>query len=215
MAGLAAALAVAGCGSGARQDAGAPTGTFSVDVAKAAFPASQTLSEHTKLVIAVLNRSSRTIPNVAVTICNVSCRYPSPVGEGTSVAAFAQYLNMPDVASHSRQVWIVDQPPGGDAYSAQNGGAGGAFTADANTWALGALAPGQTATFTWNLTAVAPGRHVVAWEVAGDLYGRAKAVLASGGGPCGRTPCGAFTVNIARAPAQSYVNDAGQIVTTK
>ena len=209
----AAGLALAGCGSGARQDAGAPSGNFPVQVSAATFPASQTLSEHTKLVIAVRNTGNRAIPNVAVTICNVTCHYPAPTGEGTSVAAFAQYLNMPDVASHSRQVWVVDRPPGASGYSSQNGGAGSAFSADANTWALGRLRPGQTATFTWNVTAVAPGRHVVAWEVAGDLYGKAKAVLASGGGPCGNTPCGQFNVNIARTPTQSYVNDNGQVVT--
>lgn len=205
-------MAVAGCGGGSTQDANAPSGSFPVEVSTATFPASQRLSEHTKLVISVRNAGTRAIPDVAVTICNVTCRYGAPVGEGTSVAAFAQYLNMPELASHSRQVWIVDRPPGGDGYSAQNGGQGGAFSADANTWALGRLTPGQTATFTWNVTAVAPGRHVVAWEVAGDLYGKARAVLASGSGGCGRTPCGTFDVNISPAPAQSFVNDSGQIV---
>jgi hypothetical protein len=206
-AGLAAIVALAACGSGAPQDAHAPTGTFRVSVPTASFPASQRLAEHTSLVISVRNDSSRTIPNVAVTICNVTCRWPAPVGEGTSVAAFADYLNMPGLANHSRQVWIIDQPPGPCAYSCQNGGAGSAFTVDANTWALGALKPGHTATFVWHVTAVAPGRHVVAWEVAGDIYGKARAVLADGS-----LPHGVFTVNISPKPALTHVNDAGQVV---
>ena len=54
----------------------------------------------------------------------------------------------------------------------------------------------------------------MAWEVAGDLYGRAKAVIAGGGiGSCGRIPCGALPVRILQTPAQSYVNDTGQIKT--
>ena len=56
------------------------------------------------------------------------------------------------------------------------GGSGGAVTAYSNTWALGALAPGKTATFVWRVTAVQPGVHTVAWEVAAGLNGKAKAV---------------------------------------
>ena len=59
------------------------------------------------------------------------------------------------------------------------------------------------------MTAVAPGRHVVAWEVAAGLNGKAKAVLQSGG-----LPHGTFVVTIHNAPSESYVNNNGQIVTT-
>lgn len=207
VAGASAVLTLAACGGGARQDARAPAGKFQVSIPTASFPASQRLSEHTRLVIAVRNDSAQTIPNIAVTICNVSCRWPAPVGQGTSVAAFADYLNMPGLANHSRPVWIVDQPPGACDYSCQNGGRGSAFTADANTWALGPLQPGRTATFVWQVTAVEPGRHVVAWEVAGDIYGKARAVLANGALPGGR-----FIVEISSRPALTHVNAAGQIV---
>ncbi len=209
----AAVLALTGCGSGQRQDAGAPSGNFPVQVTTASFPASQRLSEHTHLVLSIHNAGSKPIPDLTVTICNVTCRYPAPVGEGTSVAAFAQYLNMPGVAWHSRPVWVVDQPPGGGGYSAQQGGEGAGATAEANSWQRGSpLAPGATATFDWALTAVAPGSFVVAWEVAAAQYGKARAIVASGSGPCGKTPCGTFPVTIANAPAQSYVNDNGQVV---
>lgn len=206
MAALAAA-AVAGCGGGGRQDATEPSGNFPVQVTAASFPASQRLAEHTHMVISVRNVGRETIPNLAVTICNTTCRYPAPVGEGTSVAAFAQYLNQPGLASHSRPVWVVERPPGPCDYSCQNGGAGSYVSAAANTWQAGQLKPGGIATFKWTLTAVASGKFVVAWEVAAGIYGKAKAVL-----PNGALPQGAFNVHIAQAPAQSYVNDQGQVV---
>jgi hypothetical protein len=198
---------IAACGSNQRQDANEPSGNFTVSIPTARFPPAQRLAQNTHLVIAVRNDSSKTIPNVAVTICNVTCSYPAPVGEGTSVQAFSQYLNQPNLANHSRPVWIVDIPPGPCTYSCLSGGPGGAVTAYSNTWAMGSLAPGGTATFDWAVTAVAPGKHVVAWEVAAGLNGKAKAVLADGA-----MPQGTFNVNISSAPQQAYVTQSGQII---
>ena len=200
-------VAMTACGSGGPQDAHAPSGKFPVAVSAASFPARQTLAQHTQMTISVRNTGNHVIPNLAVTVCNVTCRFPAPAGEGTSVAPFAQYLNMPGLASHSRQVWVIDKPPGACGYSCQQGGAGSDFTYDANTWAAGRLKPGATATFTWAVTAVAAGHHVVAWEVSADLFGKAKAVLASGA-----RPGGTFAVNISHAPTQSYVSNSGKLV---
>jgi hypothetical protein len=207
-------LVLAGCGGGARQDASEPSGNFPVSVTTATFPSSQRLSEHTHLVLAVRNAGSETIPNVAVTICNVTCAYPAPPGEGTDAAAFAQDLQMQGLANPSRAVWVIDRPPGachaGCQHGADGSGSpGGAVTAYSNTWALGTLAPGATAKFDWAVTAVAPGRHVVAWEVAAGLNGKAQAVTGNGA-----LPHGTFTVLIHKAPSESYVNHNGQIVTT-
>jgi hypothetical protein len=179
-----------------------------VQVAAASFPSSQTLAQHTHLVISVRNMGTRTIPDIAVTITDP--RY------GTAIKAFSQYLNMPGLASHSRPVWVVDRPPatpsepGGCGYSCEQGGAGGAATAYANTWALGQLKPGQTAKFVWALTAVSPGMHQVHYVVAAGLNGKAKARLVGGA-----IPEGTFTVKISGKPAQAYVSNSGQIVTTK
>ncbi|HUA73000.1 MAG TPA: hypothetical protein VMA96_18025 [Solirubrobacteraceae bacterium] len=209
------AVVVSACGGGARQDASEPSGNFPVAVTTATFPGSQRLSEHTHLVLAVRNTGPKTIPNVAVTICNVTCAYPAPAGEGTDAAAFAQDLQMPGLANPSRPVWVVDRPPGACNAGCQPGSAdgsgspGGAVTAYSNTWALGPLPPGDTAKFDWTVTAVAPGRHVVAWEVAAGLNGKAKAVTDSGA-----LPHGTFAVVIHSAPSESYVNNNGQIVTT-
>jgi hypothetical protein len=210
IAGAVGVLALASCGSGQTQAANEPKGNFPVTVSSATFPVSQRLAQQTHLVITVRNAGSKPIPNLAVTICNVTCAYPAPAGEGTSVQAFAQALNQPYLANPSRPIWIINKGPGPCLYSCRNGGAGAYVTAYSNTWALGhQLAPGRSVRFDWAVTAVAAGHHVVAWEVAAGLNGKAKAVTGSGS-----LPHGTFRVTIHTAPAQTYVNDKGQIVTT-
>jgi hypothetical protein len=217
-----AGLALVGCG-GARQDAKEPTGNFPVQVTAASFPGSQRLSEHTAMVLTVRNAGTKSIPNLTVTVCNVTCSYPAPVGEGTSVAPFAQCVGRTPAtcvraqqqgqANLSSPVWVVDRPPGVCSYSCQQGGEGAYATATSNSWQYGKpLPPGAAATFTWGVTAVAAGRFTVAWVIAAGQYGKAKAIVAAGVSPCGRTPCGSFPVTIRQIPAQSYVNAAGQVV---
>ncbi len=196
------------CGSGKQQGASEPAGKFRVAISSATFPASQRLAQHTHLVITVRNTGTKPIPNLAVTICNVTCAYPAANGEGTSAQAFAQTLHQPYLANPSRPIWIVDRPPGPCRYSCRNGGAGAYVTAYSNTWALGhKLAPGHSATFAWGVTAVSAGRHVVAWQVAAGLSGKARAVLADGS-----QPGGTFAVHISAKPQQAYVNSAGKVV---
>ena len=208
VAGVGLTLALSGCGGGASQAASEPSGHFPVKISTARFPSPQRLSEHTHLVITVHNSGDKAIPNVAVTLCNVTCAYPAPKGEGTSAQAFAADSNQAYLANSSRPLWIVDRGPGACNYSCQNGGQGAAVTAYANTWALGRLGPGKTARFDWAVTPVQAGKHVVAWQVAAGLNGKAKAVLSDGS-----MPHGTFAVKVDSAPAQSYVNNNGQIVT--
>jgi hypothetical protein len=189
---------------------GGPGGGFPVSVAAATFPASQRLAERTHLVIAVRNSGSSTIPNVAVTICNVTCTYPAPDGEGSGAQAFSANISQPYLANPSRPLWIVDRPPGPCGYGCQGGAQGGAVTAYSNTWALGPLAPGATARFDWAVTAVKAGRHVVAWEVAAGLDGKAKAV-----GPGGTPPHGTFAVQVRSGPERWRVTAGGRIVATQ
>jgi hypothetical protein len=212
VAGVAATLALTSCGSGARQDVNEPNGLFKVDVSSR-FPANQHLAQASHFVVTVRNIGKKTVPNVAVTICNTSCSLAatkSGDGEGTSVQAFADKLTMQGLASDSRPVWIVDEPPTphGCQYSCQQGGPGGAVTAYSNTWALGPLKPGKSTTFDWKVTAVKAGNYTVAWQVAAGLNGKAKARTSSG-----QVPHGTFAVKVDNAPEQSYVNDAGAVVT--
>jgi hypothetical protein len=220
IAGLAAGALLAACGSGARQDASEPNGNFALE-ASASWMSSQHISQHTQLVITARNTGSKTIPNVAVTI------FDGNPSLGSQAQAFQELLHMPGLANQSRPVWVIDQAPGPSGgpcpsvnsngspngpyqnnYSACTGGPGGAVTAYSNTWALGSLAPGQTAKFAWHLTAVQSGTHVVNWQVAAGLNGKAKAVSSVGGPPKGE-----FTVKISQAPQQAYVDNGGNVVT--
>jgi hypothetical protein len=152
----AAALAVAGCGGGERQDAAEPSGTFQVDVVSASFPTKQHLAQPERFVIAVRNSGQKTVPNVAVT-----------------VSSFAERSEQAGLADSQRAVWIIDDSPRGGQ------------TAYTNTWALGRLPPGQTRRFVWRVTAVQAGTHTVKWQVAAGLNGKAKATLSGNRAPAG------------------------------
>ncbi len=210
IAGAATALALTACGSAQRQDADEPSGNFPVAITAARFPATQRLAQRTRLVIAVRNAGAHSIPNVAVTICNVTCAHPSASGEGSTAGAFAANITQPYLANASRPLWIVTRSPGRCGYGCAGGGRGAAVTAYNNTWALGRLAPGHTARFDWVVTAVQAGRHVVAWQVAAGLNGKAKAVLRDGSSPHGR-----FLVHVSGRPQRYAVNSRGQIVVVR
>jgi hypothetical protein len=208
-------LALAGCGGGSNQAATEPSGNFAVDVSTATFPTQQTIAQHSDMVITVRNAGTKPIPDIAVTITDAR--------DGTSAQPFAEDINVPGAADPSRAVWIVDQAPcpanatditpGGECAPLgpggvrQTGGPGGAVTAYANTWAMGKLASEHSATFKWGVTAVRQGVHVIHYQIAAGLNGKARAV--PGGG---RPLSGTFVVSIANKPRQSYVNDAGQVV---
>jgi hypothetical protein len=151
-----AAVALAGCGGGERQDANEPSGTFRVAVVRASFPTKQHLAQPERFVIAVRNTGRETVPNVAVT-----------------VNSFAERSEQAGLADPERAVWIVDSSPSGGQ------------TAYIGTWALGRLAPGQTRRFVWRVTAVKAGTHTVKWQVAAGLNGKAKATLSGNRAPAG------------------------------
>ncbi len=196
-----AALALAACGANtANEDQAAQaTGDFPARV-QVRFPVRQHLAQPSQLVIAVTNTGARVMPNVAVTISNPAA--PGAQAFGTLIAAPAP--GQPILAGRSRAVWVIDRGPGPCGYSCHQGGPGAAVTSYTNTWALGRLRPGHTATFEWHLTALAPGAYTVAYRVAAGLSGKAPAV--------GATTAGALHVAIASTPRQAFVNAAGQVV---
>jgi hypothetical protein len=185
-----AVLTAAGCGGGERQDANEPSGTFRVDVVKATFPAKQRLADQAELRIEVRNAGRKRIPNVAVTVES------DEADQTAAAAAFAEASEEQGLADSSRPVWILDAGPRGGV------------TAYTNTWALGAMKPGQTKTFVWKVTAVKPGVHAIKYKVAAGLNGKAKAVLAGGN----QEPTGAFTINVSGKPADARVGNNGQVI---
>ena len=177
---LAGAVALpAGCGgSSARQDASEPSGDYPVEITKVKFPRKQGLGETSRLVISVRNSGEEKIPNIAMT-----------------VNGFYYRIEQPQVADPERPVWIINLPPA-------NG-----QTAMVNTWALGSLDPGDTASFVWNVTSVRAGNHQLEYRAAAGLNGKARAVTDSGGVPAGTIP-----VRITREPRKSYVLPNGDVV---
>jgi len=184
----ASALLAAGCGGGTRQDAGEPAGTYPMQVVRASFPAMQSIARQTKFELEVRNTGTRTVPSVAVT-----------------VDSFDYTSHYPELAADKRPVWVIERGPGAiakpPAESQEVSPPGGGQTAYVNTWALGALAPGKTRSFTWRVVPVKAGTYTVHYTVAAGLAGKAKARLASGAPVQGQ-----FTVDIAPAPALTHVN---------
>lgn len=176
------ALALAGCGSDKSSE---PSITYSVAIPVRSFPARQQLAEHVRLRIDVKNEGSRTIPNVAATILT----------GGVDVQAFGSALGDKGLASHSRPVWIVDDGPlsGDSAY--------------ANTWSLGAIAPGKTRSFTWSVVPVKAGRYTLRYSLTGSTTGRSPLRLTDGG-----AARGSFNVTVSGKPAQVRVTPDGRIV---
>lgn len=182
----AALLLAGGCGEDERQDAGAQEASYRV-VVHERFPARQRVAQPAEMRIAVRNLSRRTIPNVVVTIV--------AAGGGTDSEAFAAPTDEPGLASRSRPVWIVDEGPAN------------AETAYANTWAVGALAPGRSKELRWSVTPVTPGRHAIEYRLSGSLTGEAELRLRDG-----RLPRGRLAVEVSDRPPGVRVTDDGRIV---
>jgi hypothetical protein len=182
---LAFALFAAGCGGGdARQDADDTDGSYRVAVTPS-FPARQQLADESELRLVVVNKSGKTIPNLAATI--------EMAGEGDQAQAFSRLDQATGLASRSRPVWIVDAGPGATAY--------------ADTWAYGPVGPGRTATLSWRVSAISSGNWRIRWRLTGSLGGRAKVVESNGD-----RAEGTFDVEIGRTPAQARVGADGEVI---
>jgi hypothetical protein len=150
-------VALASCGGAGKQDEDDPTGTFKVDVPRASFPGHQRLAQESTLQITVVNRDTREIPRLAVTV------------EG-----FSQRREDSTLADPNRPIWILNEPPVN------------ADSALTNTWTLGPVSPGKSRTFIWKVTPVRAGTYSVRYKIAAGLYGKAKVVdSATGDAPEG------------------------------
>jgi hypothetical protein len=180
-------LALAGCGGDERQDAGAPSGEFALEVTRASFPARQTLAEPATLRLDVRNPGTRAVPDLAVVVAT------EPKRAGTAATAFGTTAAGDGLADARRPVWVLDEGPEGGR------------TAYGDTWAFGRLARGAVRSVRFAVTAARPGRYRVTWRVAPALEGSAR--LESRG----RTQ-GAFRVTISDAPVRSRVGRDGRVV---
>jgi hypothetical protein len=193
LAGACVALA-SGCGGSSRQNADEPEKTYTVSIPHASFPAKQSIVRPETMSVAVHNTSDATIPNVAMT-----------------VDSFSYTSDYPGLANDKKPVWVIETGPGAvskiPVESESVSPPGGGQTAYTNTWALGALAAGDTRTFRWHVMPVKAGTYTVHYTVAAGLGGRAKARLADGS-----IPHGQFTVTITQPPPATHVNpNTGQV----
>ena len=188
-----AALAVTGCGGGAkRQDENEARGNFKVEVLEAKFPERQKLAKRSEMVIKVRNLDSKTIPNIAVTVKSFD-RKEKDVETGENAPVSVQ----PQLADPKRPIFIVNQSP---IEFNQNLGEGEPSLVDrevdpprgteanvayVDTYALGPLKAGETKVFKWSVTAAVAGPFKLRYRVEAGLDGKAKAVLDDGRAPTG------------------------------
>jgi hypothetical protein len=193
-------LAVAGCGGGERQDVKEANATFPVKLVSATFPQDQSLAKDSTMEIVVQNAGQKMIPNVSVT---VKC------GAGLG-GSFSTTTADTDAADPERPQFVVNKIP--TATERVNPPLDPAplerSSAYVDTYPLGMLGPGHSATFRWDVTAVKAGSYRLCWRVNAGLYGKAKAVAASGGGPIN----GEFKGVISRKAPKASVGPDGQSI---
>ena len=133
-------------------------------------------------------------------------RVPGAQGRGHRRRGVRRDLEQANLASPSRPIWIVDQPPGPVPVTVcKAGGPGGAVTAYSNTWALGQLKPGATAKFD------GPSRRSSPAGTSSPGRSRpASTARPRRSWPTDRRRSGTFKVTVQSRPAQSYVTDIGQ-----
>lgn len=193
-----AALALAGCGDGERQDAGEPEGEFPVEITTAKFPSEQRLGETTDFVLEVENVGEETIPNLAVTI---------NLDEGNADSSFSIRDDQPGLANPNRPVWILESKYPQIAGEPRPLGLSGGETAQTNTFAFGSLEAGESREMIWRVTAVRAGTHTVNYIVSAGLFGKAVAVTDGGGEPSGE-----IVATVTDEPPKTRVNGKGDVV---
>ena len=164
-----------GCGGGEKQDAKETSGTYPVKLVRASFPQRQSLAKNSTMEIVVQNAGQKMIPTISVTV-----KCGSAIGGSFSTAT--QDTNVVD---RLRPQFVVNKLP--TAAERVNPPLDPAplerTSAYADTYPLGPLGAGHTATFMWDVTAVKAGPYHLCWRVNAGLYGKAKAVAASGSAP--------------------------------
>ena len=195
-----AALVVSGCGGGQQQDASEPSANFPVKVVSASFPINQRLAKDSTMEIVVQNAGSQTIPTISVT---VKC------GSGLG-GSFNTTTADPNAADPQRPQFVVNKIP--TATDRVNPPLDPAplerSSAFVDTYPLGKLDAGRSATFRWDVSAVKAGKYRLCWRVNAGLYGKAKAVAASGSAPIP----GEFKGEISRKAPKASIGPDGHTV---
>ena len=150
--------------------------------------------------IVVQNAGQKTIPTISVT---VKC------GKGLG-GSFSTTTSATDVADPVRPQFVVNKIP--TATERVNPPLDPAplerSSAFVDTYPLGPLAAGRSATFRWDVSAVKAGPFRLCWRVNAGLYGKAKAVPGSGGAPIS----GEFSGDVSNKAPKATVGEDGKTV---
>jgi hypothetical protein len=148
---IVAALSIAGCGSGQRQDAHAKSGTWNVIVEGWVFPKHQYLGTPTNFILRIRNVDTADIPQLALT-----------------VGGLKTHVDQPGAASPIRPIWLTTTTNYAQVtpYNSPT----------ATTFNLGPLPAGGVKNYVVNLTPLRRGHHEVSYSLAGNLFGDAKIV---------------------------------------
>jgi hypothetical protein len=201
----ASSLGAIGCGGGDQQDVqeAKVKGDYPVKVVSATFPQKQKLAKDSTMEIVVVNAGQKTIPIISVT---VKC------GSGLG-GSFSTTTQQPNVADPVRPQFVVNKIP--TATERVNPPLDPAplerSSAFVDTYPLGPLGAGRTATFRWDVSAVRAGPYKLCWRVNAGLYGKARAVAASGGAPI----TGEFKGIVSNKPPKAIVGPDGTTVITQ
>jgi hypothetical protein len=187
-----------------------------VEIVSASFPGQQRLAKDSNLTIAVRNPGPKAIPIVSVTVkCPTAARSTggsggSPSGSGGGGGAFGYRTSYPGVADPIRPQFVVNTIPTRTPRNYDHGRLDPLERSSTyvDTFPLGPLAAGRTATFKWNVTAVKAGSYRICYRVNAGLDGKAKAVKASSGSPIS----GQFAGMIQGRPPQAHIAQDGKTV---
>lgn len=196
---MAVAALLSACGDGgAAPESDEAAGTYDLRVTEASFPTEQRLGQTSDLVIAVRNTGEKKVPLLTATISLVA------ENGDPSELPFGVRERQEGLAQPDRPVWVLS--PG---YPKLDGSSepGGASTANARTFALGPLKPGQTTTALWELSAVKAGDYTVRYLIGAGLSSDVKARTENDD-----APGGSFAVTIDAETQDSEVTDSGQVV---
>lgn len=199
---LASILALSACGGGEeRRDVEEPEATFPVRVVDAEFPIRQRLAEPVDLSITVENTGDQAIPDLTITVVTRDPEQDNGVARGS----FLTRSEQEDLEDPNQPVWILEHGwPRVDDESQP----AGAEVAQTNTFAFGALRPGERRRAVWRVTPTRGGTFVVTYRIAAGTEGRARAVDENGQSP----PSGMFQPTVSTEAPQTRVDDDGNVV---
>jgi hypothetical protein len=216
---LAALLAACGGSSNKRQDEDEPSGEFQVEVVEARFPSDQKLAKSSSMVIKLRNAGDEDIPNINVSVDDFYYRADLRPGEEET-----------GLADPERPIFVVDTlptRPGEPRRDAEHLDPLERSSAYVDTYPLGKLEEGKTATFRWEVTAVKAGPFCISWKASAGLDGKAEAVVRPEqpekrcrnnqvvNGESTEEPTGAFAGVISEKAPEARIAEDGETVVTE